>query len=462
MRWLLLVLVACKPIEIDDKKRVDDDTAVTTPTPSPTTPSTPEGHPEFSNPDEATDLDADPDVLHVALTAAAHTHSIGGEQIAGYAYNGQTPGPTLRMKIGDTLIVDLQNDLDVETTIHWHGVAAPYDMDGVTWQMAPVAAGDSFTYQFEIHEAGTFWYHPHFDTESQVDLGLYGVLIVEDPAEPSADEELIMVFDAWDEVSDHTDEAADHHGLDPARVAWTVNGGLLPIYEGTGGTTARVRVLNVSNTGYLDLPPMRQIGEDQGLLPAAIDDERAVLGPGDRVEFEWLIEDSWTLQASPYSVNGGEAWGDDFDLLEIEVASTDSATPVSWPFSGDRPSIDPGHTDIVYVFTGESGGEGWMINAEIFPDVTVEELPLGAEAIVEIRNLSPAEHPFHMHGHHFEVLSLGGEIPAFKRITDTVNLPIGQALRIRLVADNPGDWMTHCHILPHAHQGMMTVLRVLE
>ncbi|MFT7624376.1 MAG: FtsP/CotA-like multicopper oxidase with cupredoxin domain, partial [Myxococcota bacterium] len=76
------------------------------------------------------------------------------------------------------------------------------------------------------------------------------------------------------------------------------------------------------------------------------------------------------------------------------------------------------------------------------------------------RNLSPTEHPFHLHGHAFEVISLDGEAPPHYMLEDTLNIPIRQTARLRLLADNPGDWMTHCHILPHAGQGMMTVLRV--
>jgi FtsP/CotA-like multicopper oxidase with cupredoxin domain len=416
---------------------------------------------ELRNPDEAIDLNPAPGVLEVQLIAAPTTHVIGEVEVAGYAYNGQTPGPTLRATVGDTLIVELVNDLDVETTIHWHGVSVPWAMDGVTWQSAPVPIGDVFTYTFTLNRAGTFWYHPHFDTERQVDLGLYGVLIVEDPAEPVAEDERILVFDTWSEVHDHSqDLLTNHHSLSDLPTTWTVNGLVNPVYRGQGGDRVRVRAVNVSNTGYLDLDPSRQIAGDQGLLAAADETSRSLLGPGDRAEFEWAMDASGTLSSRGYSLAGGTAWGEPFDLLQIDVTSPASAAGLSWPFDGVLASEDPGATDITYVFTGDSGAGGWMINGEQFPDVTIETVALGAEVVIEVRNLSPSEHPFHLHGHPFEVLSTGGVPSFFRKIEDTVNVRIGEAVRLKLLADNPGDWMAHCHILPHAHLGMMTVLRV--
>ena len=114
------------------------------------------------------------------------------------------------------------------------------------------------------------------------------------------------------------------------------------------------------------------------------------------------------------------------------------------------------------MFSGSDEGGEWLMNGETFPNVTVEEVALNSEVIIEVRNLSPSEHPFHLHGHGFEVLSIDGVAPAYRTFEDTVNVGIRQRLRLKLTANNPGFWMTHCHILPHAGHGMMTVLRVLD
>ena len=230
------------------------------------------------SPREAEDLDPDPQVLHARLVAAPAVHSIGGREVDGYAYNGQTPGPTLRAKLGDRLRVELENQLDEPTTIHWHGMSVPYDMDGVTWKREPIAPGASFAYEFPLTHAGTFWYHPHFNSKGQVDRGLYGVVIVEDPAEPEV-EDLVVVFDVWDEGepvpgggSHGTSDAAmppmSHTETpDLSRATWTTNSIVRPRAILEGGKAVRVRLLNAGSLGYVDLrwPSMRQIASDQGL-----------------------------------------------------------------------------------------------------------------------------------------------------------------------------------------------------
>ena len=132
----------------------------------------------------------------------------------------------------------------------------------------------------------------------------------------------------------------------------------------------------------------------------------------------------------------------------------------TYRFSGAAPSPDPGYADIVYAFAGSDRTGTWRINGEAFPDVTIETIPAGERRIIEVRNLSPSEHPFHIHGMSFEVLSVNGVPPAYQRIEDTLNLKIRDRVRLAVQTNNRGDWMTHCHILEHAEDGMMTVLRV--
>jgi FtsP/CotA-like multicopper oxidase with cupredoxin domain len=405
----------------------------------------------FATPPEAADLEPDPRVLRLRLVAEEPSEGR-------YTYNGTSPGPTIRAAAGDMIIVELENRLSFETTIHWHGVGVPYPMDGVPWRQAPVMPGETFTYAFAPSVPGTFWYHPHLDTEGQVEGGLYGALIVEDPAEPRADEVLLIV-DAADEGG-----TSAGHGHGRIATAWKVNGVVMPEIRLRGGTAVRARVINASNAAYLELahPGLVQIGSDQGLLPAAAAPERVLLVPGDRADLEWRIgEIGFDLLAHPYSLNGGRAHGDPAAIARVEVdepAPLPSGHP--WPFPGGSVSRDPNRTDIVYAFAGSDRTGRWLINGESFPNVTVETVRLGDEVIVEARNLSATEHPFHIHGLRFEVIARNGVAPVMRTIEDTVNVAIRERVRIRLVADNPGDWMTHCHILPHAEEGMMTVLRV--
>jgi len=350
------------------------------------------------------------------------------------------------------------------TTIHWHGLHVPFEMDGVAWMGSPIRVGDSFRYEFVVNqEAGTYWYHPHFDTRRQVDLGLYGAFVLEEPAEPRPDQELIVFFDSWGEDPGSTGHTGHRDGT---RLTWTANGQLDPERVTTSGETLRLRLVNASNAGYvqLDSAGLRQIAAGQGLLAAERFNDTNLLAPGDRRDFEIRIgEDTVDLRRLPYSIHGGQVRGTPHRLFSIQPDTPRaSPPPLAWPFSRRAPSSDPGYTDILYVFQGDTDLERWFINGERFPDITIEEVPHDSRQIIEIRNASPTEHPFHLHGHGFEVLSVNGEPVSEYTFEDTYNIPIRARVRLLLHANNPGDWMTHCHILPHADEGMMTVLRVLD
>lgn len=410
------------------------------------------------SPAEAVDLDPDPGVVRVQLRAHRRDQHVGGRVRAGYAYNSQSPGPTLRLSRGQRLIVELQNDLDDPTTLHWHGVAVPWAMDGALWQMAPVAPGESFTYDFVVEQAGTFWYHPHFDTAHQVDHGLYGALIVEDPTEPVADDELVVLFD---DLGEELDDGGVRSHL-AGRVA--ANGLVGAVYESPAPRRVRLRAVNVSNERYLALawPGLRHIASDQGLLPVVQEPSSVLLGPGDRSEFELLVGpqafDVTTLPWAP----AGAGTGDAEPLFTVESGGGPAPAPIAWPTSDDEVSPTPGAIDVLYVLSGDPVTHRWLINGETWPDSTLQSVPLGEISYIAVRNVSPTEHPFHLHGHAFEVVTVDGVPPPYRTIEDTVNVPVQAEVVLRLLADNPGEWMAHCHILSHAEGGMMTVLRVVE
>ena len=129
---------------------------------------------------------------------------LGGPVVPTWSFGGQVPGPEIRVRAGQNLQALLVNRLPVETTVHWHGVAIRNDMDGVPGMtQAPVPAGQEFTYSFAVAKPGTYWYHPHVGV--QLDRGLYGPLIVEDPAEPADyDHDWTVVLDDWIDGTGHT------------------------------------------------------------------------------------------------------------------------------------------------------------------------------------------------------------------------------------------------------------------
>jgi FtsP/CotA-like multicopper oxidase with cupredoxin domain len=123
-----------------------------------------------------------------------------GLTVEAVTYNGTVPGPTIRATEGDTLKVTVKNELDQDTSIHWHGLHIPNDMDGVPGvTQDPIRQGESFTYEFTATHAGTFMYHPHINSVAQIDNGLYGLLVI-DPQQadsPSFDQEFSMMLGAW-------------------------------------------------------------------------------------------------------------------------------------------------------------------------------------------------------------------------------------------------------------------------
>lgn len=406
---------------------------------------------------DAEDLDPAENAVRISLVAGLLQHSIGGQVVDGFGYNGMSPGPTIRANVGDTVTVEFVNSLDEPTTVHWHGLSVPNDMDGAAWVDAPVPAQAGFTYQFVVDAPGTFWYHPHLDVSRQVDLGLYGAIVVRDPAEPEAEHDLVLLVDAWAEYDEND---PDHHQLppDPNTVVWTLNGSVEPTFTLGEGESARFRVINVSNTSYLSLdwPGARLIAGDQGLMGASTAAESVLLAPGNRREFHVLAPAP--LSTTMWTAAGGEAFGEARTLLGVEGSGEGAS--LDWPFLGVGPSLNPDFADLVYVFSGGGGQGDWLINGEAWPAVTTNTLSLDQTAILEVRNLSETHHPFHLHGHRFEVLSTDGVAPPFATWADTIDVGIRSTVRLRLVADNPGDWLVHCHLLGHEDNGMMGLLSV--
>jgi len=442
IRWLALgaALWACGP---SDTPPPPQDTAQpdTAPTPRPALPLLTLAQNDADAPGQLTTT------LRAAPSEAHETPLVGST----YSYNAQL----LRAQVGDVLAATLVNDLDTPTTIHWHGAGAPYEMDGVPWQREPTAPGASFLYTFPLERSGTFWFHPHFDTERQVDQGLYGVLVVADPEDPPVAADLALVFDAPGEAQDDP----HNHAPEGSQLQWTTNGALDPVHPVPEGDV-RLRLLNASNTGYLalDTSAFTLLATDQGRTQSPYTEPVVVLGPGDRAELLVRVTGDVHLQRLPYTLHGGPAYGAPQRVLSLLATEPAGLPSGDWSLPPVSPTPDPGRTDVSYTFQGD--GETWRINHEVFPDVTIAEVQQGDAVVVEVRNLSATHHPFHGHGHAFEVLSVNGVPPARYTLEDTFDVPLHSTVRLLFHAQRVGDWMQHCHILPHADGGMMTVLRV--
>ena len=246
---------------------------------------------------EATDRNPDPDIVEVDFEARVATVEIApGLKVDAWTYNGAIPGPTIRVKVGDRLIVHFTNNLPRPSTIHWHGLRIPIDMDGVPgYSQDPVRPGETFTYDFVVPDAGIYWYHPHVMSAAQVGFGLYGAFLVEDPTETvGIADDLVLVLSDIDVARDGELLPADTGGTvgmlfgrEGNQVL--VNGRRLPELVARAGAPQRWRIVNAAKSRYfkLDLGEgnvFRKIGGDGGLTEYSEDHDFIVLGAGERAD----------------------------------------------------------------------------------------------------------------------------------------------------------------------------------
>ena len=212
-----------------------------------------------------------------------------------FAYDAQVPGPLLRIAQGERLQVTARNQLEENSTIHWHGIRLPVAMDGVPGISQPeIPPGGSFTYDFPCPDAGTFWYHPHVNSGEQLGRGLYGALIVEEPTPLAFDRDELWVLSDWrlDEGAQVANDFGDSFdAMHDGRVGNFVNlngkpPGAWPV---TAGQVVRLRLLNAAAArifalGFEGHEPMVIALDGQPCTPHQPKDGVLWLGPGQRAD----------------------------------------------------------------------------------------------------------------------------------------------------------------------------------
>lgn len=236
----------------------------------------------------AVDLDPADNVVEVDIEAHVERVEVSpGVFVESWTYGGTIPGPMIEANVGDQLIVHFTNNLPEESTIHWHGVELPAEMDGTPLSQEPVQPGGTFTYSFELRTAATYWYHPHVRGNEQVERGLYGALVVRDPAQDQAlglpeDDVVLLVDDVL--LDDDANIAAPFPSEPLARARMQVNGREgnvllangreLPTLRVAADETFRLRLVNVANARFFRLSlaghPILRIGGDGGLASSAM------------------------------------------------------------------------------------------------------------------------------------------------------------------------------------------------
>lgn len=389
-----------------------------------------------------------------------------------WSYNGQVPGPEIRIRLGDTIRATLVNGLPDATTIHWHGVRVPNDMDGVpVVNQEPVAPGEAFVYEFTPPDAGTFWFHSHMRGSEQLERGLYGSLIVEEPEPFGYSQDVVWMIDDWLLESDGGlfEEFRQPHDI-THNGRWgnvvTANASLDTVLRAAPGERIRLRMINASNArtyapefGALDV---QVIAVDGMLVGEPFDASGFVLAPGNRIDVDFVVP-----EAEEPTVVFDNFNGEGFAIGSLVVEGDPVTTPLfavpsntAVPDWSAAVKIDADHSYVVSLEQDTDGWPQWRFNGDAFPEGEPMELVEGEFNKIRILNDSQMLHPIHLHGQFFKVVSRSGVAADENFFRDTVLLMPGETIEIGLIALDAGTWALHCHIQEHAEAGMMTTFTV--
>ena len=418
----------------------------------------------------------DPRTVRIALEAREINWEVApGVTIAGFGYNGQVPGPTIELKRGVPVEIEFTNRLSEPTLIHWHGLRIPASMDGTQSTQRPVEPGETFTYRFTPPDAGTFWYHPHANETEQLEKGLYGAFIVRGDDEPIVDREQILVLD--DVNADKQGRLAKFGGFRERHDGREgdirlINGKAEPQLTIAAGQIERWRIINASSARYVRLSlggaPFRIIGTDGGLIEAPVEATEVLLPAADRVEIlvgpfaegQTLTIDSLRYHRSTMKMRGKETFG---TLLAGPAKPSVAVIPARLRTIEPLITADAAPNRTVNFSVGVSLRRGldFLVNGEMHHED--KPVKVGELQVWDVVNRSLMDHPFHLHGFFFQVLSINGKAPQFRSWEDVVNLPPRSTVRIAwMPEDRPGSWMYHCHILEHHEAGMMGHFEVVR
>ncbi len=415
-------------------------------------------------------------------------------------YAERFPGPVIRLRKGQRLRATLVNGLTEHTSIHWHGIRLSNAEDGVPFlTQPPTKPGERHVYEFTPPDSGSFFFHPHCNTVELLGRGLAGALIVEEEGGPAFDADLVCMIKDWqlDKTGAFgaftSDRGASRAGTFGS--VSTVNGLIEPVIDVPANGDVRARLYNVDSTRVIDL---RVEGTESGggawiiavdgnpLPPRPLDGWP--MGPAMRLDVIFRapkdpgktlrLTNVYAAQPRPLAVfrSVGTALPNKrFSPRALPAASIPqpdlkNATVVPMAFSA---------TAVAQIFDDAlltslpfadslclSEKTFWAINQKSWPEGGHERLPppittleTGRSYVFELANLTPHLHPIHIHGYTFSVLSsdLRKVVPHH---ADTVLLEPKERLRVAIKADNPGDWMFHCHIIEHQDTGMMGYIRV--
>jgi FtsP/CotA-like multicopper oxidase with cupredoxin domain len=458
------------------------------------------------------------------LRIAPVTKRIGDAVVRMLAYNGSIPGPTLRVKQRSEVRINFTNHTDLETTVHWHGLRLDHRFDGVPQgthggMQAPIAPGRGFAYKLRFPDPGVYWYHPHIREDYTQELGMYGNIIVA-PSDPEywspVNRELVLVLDdillEGDKVAPFSKSESNRTAMGRYGNVMLVNGQTAFSMEARRGEVVRLYVTNTANVRPFNFSipgaRMKLVGGDGG----RIEDEQFVadvlLALSERAIIEVLFEQPGELQLKHTGPDQSYTLGTinvHDEPIEPSYAEEFETLRSNLEFVSERAAL---HDEIerapdkilalVAVMPGmqnHGGGHGhdappdieWEDTMPLHNRMTTPQNMLwklvdresgdenhdirwsfaqGDRTKIRIVNDPhsdhPMQHPFHIHGERFLVLSRDG-VPNDNLVwKDTVLIRTGETVDLLTEMSNPGRWMAHCHIAEHLEGGMMLSFEVRE
>jgi FtsP/CotA-like multicopper oxidase with cupredoxin domain len=402
------------------------------------------------------------------------------------AYNGQVPGPLLRMKEGTPVTIAVTNRSADDEVVHWHGLFLPPEVDGAMEEGTPhIPPGASASYTFTPAPAGLRWYHTHVMAGRDMKKGLYngqhGVLWVEPRENPARyDQEFFLTLHDWD----GTMVGSDDGSMSPIYNISTINGRVLGFGEPLRvkqGQRVMMHVVNTSATEphWLALAGhrFRVVALDGNPVPSPQVVTMMRLSPAERVSVEvemdnpgvWVLgEVRKSVQAAGMGVVveyvgsvGKPAWVQpqtlDWDYIQFAAGALQFGAK-----QPAEPSAGVNVTAIPLVFESKFAGHGamdrWLINGKSFPDTETVALKQGQRYRLVLRNKSMDDHPVHLHRNTFELRRMNGR-ETNGILKDTLLVSAGKEAEVEFTADRPGLSLFHCHQQDHMDMGFMMLFR---
>jgi len=393
------------------------------------------------------------------------------------AYNGQIPGPLLRVTEGKPMSIEIVNRLDREEIVHWHGQWIPVPVDGAMEEGSPmIPAGGRTLIQFSPRPAGLHWYHTHAMANHDLKQGLYsgqfGVLHVGpasgDPGQ--FDQEQFIVLHDWEPYY----AASDDGSMMVSYACSSVNGRMVGHGEPIrvrDGERVLFQILNASATEvhWMALPghKFQVLAMDGAPVATQATVETLRLGPAERITARITMDTPgvWVL-GEPRKEFRDAGMGVVIEYVERSGKPQEpGAEKLAWNYRIFGDATPVAHTPdatIPMVFTSRFKGHGaldeWMINGKSWPHTDPIVVREGLRHRLVFDNRSVDDHPVHLHRHNFELVSIRGAATSGVR-KDVVIVEAGTKVEADLVASNPGNTLFHCHQQDHMDMGFMALFR---